>query len=606
MYHLRVSLQNFVTTVGEVSVRFIARGLVPAILLSSGFSGHSAPVALRLESESVDEDLVSIMRGAMADESTPETMFEARRQSRRAADAVYKVLNSEGYYDPTIEPFVETGDRLTPILRVDPGKRFIVSEFSVRYGGDSPREADQASILEDLELAPGDTAIPTRIIDIERVLLNRLHGLGYAFARARDRSVLGDREAGELEIVYNIVTGPRVRFGEIIYPDNIRTRTRYLQKLEAFETGELYDPQKLNLFGARLDETRLYSLANAQLAETSSGQSEEGDQIYDVIVSLAERKRNTIAAGASISTDKGVGVSTELTRRNLTRNGDLLVAALNVAELEQEIDVQWRRPNEFGYGRGLVLSSRLANENTDGFDRQTFSLGAGMEVIHGPQFSYGYGVTASYVHETDDFGTRDLQLLGLYANTRLDRADGVLNPTRGWRFDGRIEPNVSFGGQTSQFIKGETSLRGYYPLMAGKLVMAGRIKIGSVYGADINELPSTKRFFAGGGGSVRGYSYQAIGPRSDDNVPLGGRGLLETSVEARYMVRPKIGVAAFIDGGSVSARETPDFSDLRLGAGFGVRYDTPAGPLRIDIATPLDKTENDDVVQVYISLGQAF
>ena len=585
----------------------MARACVPFFMLSSIFLANAEKAELLWESEPMDGKVIQAIQSALADEKTPETMFEARRQSRRAADLVYKILNSEGYYDPSIEPFIETGDSLRPIVRIDPGKRFVISDFSVRYSDAAPRDEDQIEILRDVVLSPGDVAFPLEIIDLERVLVSRLHYLGYAFARARDRSILGDREAGEIEVIYNVASGPRIRFGAVTYPDDIRTKQAYLDKLISFEEGELYDPAKLSAFGARLDETRLYSLASAKLSETAVGVTEEGDEIHNVVVSLTERKRNTIAAGATVSTDKGFGVSTELTRRNLTRNGDFLVAAFNLAELEQEIDLQWRRPNEFSYGRGLVLSSRLANENTDGFDRQTFSLGAGIEVVKSPRFSYGYGVTGAYVHETDDFGTRDLELLGLYANARLDRANAILNPTKGWRVDGRVEPNLSFGGQESQFVKVESTLRGYYPFGADdKLVMAGRIKLGSVYGADINQLPSAKRFFSGGGGSVRGYSYQAIGPRSVDNVPLGGRGLLETSVEARYQIRPKIGVVAFVDGGSVASRETPSFSDLRFGAGLGVRYDTPAGPLRIDLATPLDKTKNDDVLQVYISLGQAF
>ena len=579
-------------------------------LLALAFGGatgiaHADKVEIRWETKVNDEELVSKLRDALADETPPETLFGAKRQNERAANALREVLNSEGYYDPSIETLIETDPNLSPVLKVDIGERFTIASRKVRYGEKKPREADMAALEEAFTLEPGSVAYPTEVIDQERVLLRELRKLGYAFASARDRTIIGDRDAAQLEIIYNIVPGPRVRFGEIIYPDDIRTRETYLERLEAFEPGDLFDPAQLALFSARLDETRLFDLANARLSEDPAGETDQGDVIHDVVVSLKERDRNTIAAGASFATDTGFGLNAEFTRRNLTRRGDLLITSVNLAELEQFVDVQWRRPNEFGYGRGLVFSTRLANEETDGFDRQAFSVGAGYEVVEGPNFSYGYGVTGSLVHEKDDFGERDLQLLGLYANARLDRADSIINPTRGWRADGRIEPNVSFGGAESQFLRAETQLRGYYPF-GDKLVMAGRFKVGTVYGADIEMIPSTKRFFAGGGGSVRGYAYQAIGPRSDENAPLGGRGLLETSVEARYQIRNKIGIAAFVDGGSVSTSEVPSFGDLRLGAGLGVRYDTPAGPLRIDVATPLDPTDNDDPVQVYISLGQAF
>lgn len=551
--------------------------------------------------------LFSDLRQALPEEKTPETAFEARRQLDRAETLLRDILNSRGFFDPVIEGTVRSEEDLTPVLRIDPGKRFKIGELGVHYQGDALSSEDIAAAREALELATGENAIPLSVLRDEQLLLDALRDLGYPFADSQPRTVIGDREAGTLDVTYNIVSGDRVRFGKIIYPDDITTKVTYLRRLESFEEGELYDPENLALYSARLDETRLFDIANAALSELPTGYTEDGDAIHDIVVSLTERERNTVALGVALATDTGLGLTAEFSRRNLTRRGDLFVATVNLAELEQFLDIQWRRPNEFGYGRSLVLSSRIGNEETDGFDRQAVSVGAGFEVTRSADFTYGYGVTGALIHEKDDFGERDLQLIGLYANMRLDRADSVLNPTKGWRLDGRIEPSVSFGGEESQFIRGESQLRAYFPFGNEKrLIAAGRVKVGTVWGADIDALPSTARFFAGGGGSVRGYAYQAIGPRSADNDPLGGRALLEGSAELRWRFREKLGLVAFLDGGSVSDSETPGFDDLRFGAGLGVRYDTPAGPLRVDIATPLDRTRNDDPVQIYIALGQAF
>jgi translocation and assembly module TamA len=122
----------------------------------------------------------------------------------------------------------------------------------------------------------------------------------------------------------------------------------------------------------------------------------------------------------------------------------------------------------------------------------------------------------------------------------------------------------------------------------------------------VNDVPGDDRFYSGGGGSVRGYAFQAIGPFAANDTPLGGRSLAEASIEGRARLTDRIGAVAFIDAGNVSDEEYPTFDNLRAGIGVGVRYMTPAGPLRLDVATPLNPSDRDEAVQVYISIGQAF
>ena len=150
----------------------------------------------------------------------------------------------------------------------------------------------------------------------------------------------------------------------------------------------------------------------------------------------------------------------------------------------------------------------------------------------------------------------------------------------------------------------------YKPLSDGPrpTVLAGRLKVGSVIGEKSAKLPANKRFFAGGGGSVRGFGYQLIGTLDDSNALFGGRSLVEASVEARIPVTESISVVPFIDGGLVSQEIVPSFAEtMRFGAGLGGRYDTPVGPFRLDIAVPVNRRRGvDKGFQFYISFGQAF
>ena len=567
-----------------------------------------ADVAVEFAGDYVTDETREAARGALPEEADAKSVLEARRQGRRAAKAVRAALNSIGHYDPEIDLGIDETEPPTATLRVDPGPEFALGPVEVNFNGSPPVDDVASKIRDELPVKQGQTAIPSKVIDAERWIAARLREGGYPNAEVRDKRVLGDRDAETIRVGYLVHTGPRVEFGDTLFPEeDVLTKSSYLRRLVPYETGELYSPEALSTLNTRLAETRMFKVARASLAETSSGTSEDGREIRDVVIKLTERQRNTVALGASYSTAEGIGLNAEFTRRNLTRRGDTLIADLTVAELERSLDVTWRRPNEFGYGRGLVLNAGLIEETTDAYDRQALTLGAAFEVIKSSDFTYSYGVNAEIGREEDEFGERDLQILSVFADGRLDKTDSVLDPRKGWRVNGRVEPTYAFGDETNPYVRSVGQVSGYLPFDEDRrFVLAGRFKAGLVAGANAADIPVDDRFYSGGGGSVRGYAYQAIGPRADDGTPLGGKSVVEASVEARYRIRPNIGIVAFVDGGSVSTDEFSNFEDARYGAGIGVRYSTPAGPIRLDVAAPLNPTDFDDAVQVYISIGQAF
>ena len=145
-----------------------------------------------------------------------------------------------------------------------------------------------------------------------------------------------------------------------------------------------------------------------------------------------------------------------------------------------------------------------------------------------------------------------------------------------------------------------------YKSFGSRVVLAGRVRLGTIAGAPRDAIAPSRRFYAGGGASVRGYGYQDIGPRDPNNVPIGGRSLSEFSIEARVKAFGNFGVVPFFDGGNIYTSPLPKFTDFRYGAGIGLRYYSSFGPIRLDIGTPLNPQKGDARVAVYVSLGQAF
>lgn len=545
----------------------------------------------------------------------PETRFETRRLARLYARQLTDYLASEAYFSPEIRADLVDPPALQPRLSVDPGPRYALSSIAIDLGG-LVADADlQAALDAALQLEPGDLALPRNVLAAERALRAALQRAGYADASIGERDAVGDRDTAEIALTLRLTPGPRVKLGEAVFSSGLRTRQRFVEPLVPFEAGDTYSPRALSTLADRLSETRLYDRVTVRLAETPSGITADGEEIRDVEVRLRERARYTISAGASFSTSEGAGLTGAWTRRNATRRGDTFEVAATLAQQQRAVEADWRVPHLLGYGRGLTLSADAGREETDAFDRDALTLGAALDLRQDAHITYTFGVAAEVTRETDaavrrvdpDDGQRDLQILSASAAIQIDHADDVLDPSEGWRATARIEPGQVVGDVSEFFTLATGGASAYRPFGAERrFVLAGHIEAGLVTGAPTLELPTSRRFFAGGGGSARGFAYQSIGPRDIDGAPIGGRGLLETSAELRWRRSERLGFAVFVDGAAVTESDAPSFDDMRFGAGVGARYYTPIGPIRLDIATPLDRRAGDDAVQVYISIGQAF
>jgi translocation and assembly module TamA len=582
-----------------------------------GVPAWAERVELRWDEQAeVSKGLKAEIKAQLPDETAPATRFEARRQADRAAQSARDALNARAYFDPTLRAGVEAKGETAflPFVELSPGPRFMIGTIDLTFAEPPPRAPDQAAAKALITLAPGDYAIPGPIIENELALVQGLRELGYADADTLARETLGRRKAARIDVIYAVKSGPRVRLGNVLYTGDSRTRDSFLLRLVPYEAGALYSPQTLTQFYARLNDARLFERARVTLSPTPSAITEEGDQVRDVIVMLDDLPRNRVGFGFRLETDTGLGLTADILRRNLTRRGDFLEARVDLAEPFQTLDLLWRRPHVNRYGRGSQVFASAENAQTDAFDRRLVSLSASYDITRDPHFTYGYGVSGAFSSERDAFtriafptGRRDVQTASGFASANLDFSDNRLNPRTGWRAEVYAQPTYSFGDASALYLKALGEVRAYRPVADdGRLVAAGRLRVGTTLGAKTSDLPTDQRFYAGGGGSVRGFPYQEVGPQAADKTFSGGRSLIEASAELRWQQSGRLGWAVFVDAGAVSENEVPNADNLRVGAGAGARYMTPAGPLRLDIATPFERRDGESPVQVYISLGQAF
>jgi translocation and assembly module TamA len=301
-------------------------------------------------------------------------------------------------------------------------------------------------------------------------------------------------------------------------------------------------------------------------------------------------------------------------RRNLFGNAELLRLEAEVSRLgagggsedvNYRLGASFRRPGLLDGRTTLAIETALLRERLEAYDRDAIVATALLERPFGENWVLRGGPSFETGRIGRDGSLVPFTLLGLVMGARYDGTDSLLDPRRGIRADLGVTPYADLA-EGGGFVRALGTLRTYLDFTGdGGSVLALRGTLGSVLGAS-RDVPLDKRFYAGGGGSVRGYSYQAIGPRDARNRPLGGTSLVEGSVELRQRVSGAIGMVGFVDAGSVGGSETPEFSDVRVGAGVGLRYGTAIGPLRLDVAVPLNKQPGDAGYGIYVGLGQAF
>ncbi len=546
--------------------------------------------------------------------------FEARRRARDGADKASAVLRSEGYYAEDVQAeVVEDGANSQPVVTVTPGPQFQVSEPQVLWAAPEPELAAKQAATAAMGLEPGQPGRAAEVLAAEGRVVAAIQTQGYADAAAQPREVIVDHADHSLRPTFNIASGPKVLLWPVQLSTGGRTNPAWVAALAPWRIGEVYLPDRVAELERRLRETGVYDQVSVALRPADQGLV---DNARPILVTLADRAPRTSELGAGSSTREGAGRDGRLLLYNRLRRADTVTFTARLAQIEQKLDGELSLPQWRGPQQTLKLGGDIYNENTDAYNET--GIGARFDVTrrYGRavyQTSYrtlGASIDLARVRDavSDGSGTygvaRNLVTVATLAALALDRSDDPLNPKRGWRVEARTEPTVIFGETRTQFLKTQVQGSAYLPLGArADTVLAGRLKIGAIMGGTIPGVPASRRFFAGGGGSVRGYAYQAIGPRLEDNTPVGGVSLAEASFEVRQRVTERWSGVAFIDVGAVGGSGRvglPKREDFSAGVGFGVRYDLGFGPIRADIAFPLDKRDGDPGFQLYLSIGQSF
>lgn len=570
------------------------------------------------------------------------TRYSALAPMRRAAEAdalaLQAALQSKGFFAAGVTSDVSRqGDTAQVIFTIDRGERFVITGYELDYVDDvsDGRPADFAA----LDLKPKREPTGAAIQKVQQDILLKLWSRGFLGADAAGHQVKADFSTQTATVVYRVRSGKRAFFGSIEVQGLTRTDPDYVRMFRTFEDGALASRSAIDEYRERLSETGLFTEIDLQ------PQLPDDEGRTTVLARLSERKHRTLGGGLAFATDIGPTTSAFWENRNFLRRGETLRAALAVSAPVQEASASFQktRPRLPGYYGFDVI---LRNEDTEAYNAQTTSMGASLgkywadrrlTTEGGVRFQYsaiterqcfvaGSIVQLEGTTACDDVGGTlsgdedQFRAVSTPMTVTWDSQDNPLDPQEGLLARGNVTP--FFG--TVGFTKVDLAYhdRVFWGDKDGG-TFAGRLHVGAIYGASRADIPATERFFAGGGGSIRGYAFQEASPIDPTTADiLGGASLVEVNLELRQHVTDALEVAIFTDAGGAFESNTPDFEQVLVGAGLGIRYHTPLGPVRLDVAIPLEKrnvvasqlnaegeplnTFDDEAFHFYIALGQPF
>lgn len=568
-------------------------------------SGLAAEIAYRVELPGLSADLTRAL-SSVSDcvnlrESPPETPGLLSTRMRNDLKAFTEALNSLGYFKATLDAELDTSTTPATIrFQIRPGPRFVFSQPELTL---SPANREALDLLRGVlaRLDPKSEYASSLILDVENALLEELKKNGYPAPSLEPRSVVADHAADTVAVRLALNTGPKAAFGDTVIDGLDQVRPEYVQERLPWKTGAPFDTRKVDLAREQLIRSGLFRSVGIATGSVTNGQVE-------MRVQVLEAPHRTVRSGLWYYSDQGLGGGAGWTHRNLFGGGQELNLDARLSEKFQSTTATLAMPDTWRPAQTLGLSTAWVHELTDVYESNSLAMSAVLtRTLSEIRLGYGLAYRLAEVRENGDI--RQFNLISFPLSADLDRTDTALDPTSGLALSTRVEPFTALEDSSSSFVRWSVNGRHYLPLAsAGRLILATRAHYGVLAGTGRESVPEDLLLYAGGGGSVRGYAYQYAGALDEDDEPLGGMSVVDFTAELRWRINQDFGAVVFGDGGrAFEGRKPTEFENYFWAVGGGVRYYTPIGPIRMDVAVPMERRDGiDDPFQVYVSLGQAF
>ncbi|OYU18629.1 MAG: hypothetical protein CFE34_09470 [Rhodobacteraceae bacterium PARR1] len=598
-------------------IRLCSLALVSALALSG--PQVAALETIRFDTPGASDDLRASLKGAsllltsQAEKQTDaqDLFAAARAEYGRLLGALY----AQGHYSATIRVLLDGREAasIPPLdapaqinrieVTVNPGPQFLFAQAAI------DPVADRSKLPP--EFATGQVARSGAVLDATQAGIGTWRDAGHAKAAVAGQAITADHASQRLSAAITLDPGPRLRFGRLSVEGAERMRPDRIRAIAGLPEGEVFSPDALNRAADRLRRSGVFQSVALTEAETI-----RAPDLLDIDATVVEERLHRYSVGAEVATEEGFALTGYWLHRNLLGgaerlrvDGAITNIGADTSGLDYSLGVTLDRPATFTADTTLSLAAKVGHIADVWESYDSASVSAGVSHVFSPKLSGSIAVAYEYSEGQDKRRPFLYRNLSLPIGATWDNRDSSTNATKGIYVDAEVKPFYGLG-TTDSGVRLTMDARGYRGFGEGRFVLAGRVQAGAIYGAELLNTPRDFLFYSGGGGTVRGQPYQSLGVnvlRSiTDDYRTGGSFFLGTSLEARVKVSRKIGMVGFFDMGRIGLDNfTDDIGGWHSGAGLGLRYDTPVGPIRLDVATPVGGNTGDGV-QVYVGLGQAF
>lgn len=558
------------------------------------FSSNSPKFNLSIEGDNtVEALLVNEIRFQRKNNRELEQISSRNRIARLEKKLILERLHAEGYYDASVA--IDLSDAAVQ-YRVATGEIYRISTLSLQIPA-------HVNIPDNIfSIQTGNVIRAEEVLSATKTLASYAEKNACLFKINTDYEVILDTSNHGAHLTLKLEDSPEVAFGEIRIQGLSSVDESFLLSRIDINQGDCFSRKQV-------DTAKLALLQSNLLGSVTSDIGQVSEKKVPITFSAVERRHRTLSVGAGFQTDEGFGISFGWEHRNLMRRAQRLKIDTHIAENIQRLSSDLTIPYFLNRQQRLSFYGDVECENTDAFESTSVDVGAeySRKIAKHLRAILGSELSFSEVMENDS--EESFSLLSFPLSLEYDYRNDPLNPLKGWVASGRIHPHWDVSSSETRFVKSTLAASAYHTFeqLRWQPTLAVRAALGAIRGAEREDVPANIRFYVGGGGSVRGYPFQSLGPL-DENTPLGGLSFTELSFEARFRWGHNWGGTLFVDGGFAYENTTPQVDeDLLWGAGLGIRYYTNFAPLRFDFALPLNKRENiDDNFQFYISIGQSF
>ena len=550
-----------------------------------------------------------------AEKETP-SRNALRLRALNDIDRLNAVAVYHGYYDCRINPIVTDSPTLNVDFAIALGAQFSFGTLTIEWNDeDLVRDDLIPRGQEALAKGPMPSDVPSfssdspatgkAILDIDSSLIKALRARAFAFAKIVSKTVQADRSARRIDIVLVVQTGPIVRFGPTQVVGNSKVKLPVFTANQRWKEGDLYSPKLLEETESSLQRSGLFQ----------SVQVEEGRELgagWDLptTVTVAEGKPRTIGVGLNYTTTYGGGISADWEHRNLHGLGRKLSADAQLWQKMRTASLTYTIPAFGRCEQSLIWILEYDHQRYLPFSSSSYKLSPLLDQKLTPRTDFIYGLCFERLESSGIIGHQLYHLVKIPAQLQWSNANSPLDPTNGFSLNVHLTPSYQVRDPHYRYLIHASSLSGYRSIAEERVTFAARIGIGNIVGAGKNTIPLPDRFFGGSQNSLRGYKTGSVSPldKDKDDEPIGGKSIFTGTLEIRTRTKG-LGWVAFCDVGNVFKETIPNLGHRQIlqSLGVGLRYSTPIGPLRLDIAFPLQRRHGiDPVCQIYFSIGQAF